>query len=133
MSGRESKSVVMFLEKWFRPLLSLKPSNISNDDFFAQVLNVHSRPISGYRARSNFSLQGLLCADDVPGRPDLSPDKTTLGLVGRGDIVWARTDDSNTTWVDIEHKGRMWQVSMADWKHRFRPLLTPTVSGQEEM
>lgn len=130
---RESKPITQFFERWLRPLLSLKPSNVSQDDFFATVLNVHSRPISGYRARRNMRLDGLLCADDVPGRPDLSPDKADLALISKGDLIWARTDDTKPTWVDVEHKGRMWQIAYRQWKEQLRPGLAPTAQGQEEL
>lgn len=133
MSGRESKPVAAFFEKWFRPLLSLKPSNVSQDDFFIQMLNINSRPISGYRARHAMRLEGLLCADDIPGRADMSPNKMELSAVSKGDLIWARTDDTAPAWVDVEHKGRLWQIAYKTWTTKVRPGLVPTAQGQEEM
>lgn len=113
-----------FKQRWLKPLLSHKPANVEEDAFFAQILHVNSRVISAYRARRDFELVGLLCADDVPGRADLSVDKRHLAKVSRYDILWARIDDTNTTFMDVEHKGRLWQIAKSEWDKRLRGLLS---------
>lgn len=133
MAGRESKPVLEFMRRFLAPLLSLKPSNVSTEDYFTQMLSVHSRPISGYRAKKHLTLDGNLCADEMPGRPDLSPDKNTLALIRRGELIWARMDDTVTWRVEVEHKGRLWEITKKFWDAYLRPGLAPAAEGQEEL
>ena len=116
-------SLQRIADLFIKPLIPLKPTNMSYKEWLRRIFHVETREISKYRARKPFNMLGHYLE---------TANVKTQGIgyrpVKRNDLLWVRTDSTMPDKVEIEiqsgvgSKSQVFELNQEEWM-RTEPLV----------
>lgn len=120
ISPIEQSSALAYINAiWIRPLLRMRPANMSVAAWLNFIFLTHERSIDEYVALETFSLPGLL--KDLPLRVSAN-QKKVFRKIKIGTSIWMRRDTSIPDRFEVETtngvggKVQLFQLTGAEWQ-----------------